>query len=62
MHAEESIGSIEPGKRADIVLIRTDSPCMVAAMDLAAAIVMNYRQVVQIESYQNSRIYRSNLA
>jgi cytosine/adenosine deaminase-related metal-dependent hydrolase len=41
MHAEESIGSIEPGKRADVVLIRTDSPCMVAAMDLAAAIVLH---------------------
>jgi cytosine/adenosine deaminase-related metal-dependent hydrolase len=41
MHKESEIGSIEVGKRADIILIRTDSPCMVASSDLAAAIVMH---------------------
>lgn len=41
MHWETEIGSIEVGKRADVILICTDSPCMVASSDLAAAIVMH---------------------
>jgi cytosine/adenosine deaminase-related metal-dependent hydrolase len=41
IHMEAEIGSVEIGKRADVVLIRTDSPCMVASGDFAAAIVMH---------------------
>ena len=41
IHMESDIGSIEVGKRADIVIINTDSPCMVAANNLAAAIVLH---------------------
>jgi cytosine/adenosine deaminase-related metal-dependent hydrolase len=41
IHMESEIGSIEVGKKADIVLIGTDSPCMVAAVNPAAALVMH---------------------
>lgn len=41
MHQEKEIGSIEVGKRADIVLINTDSPCMIGSIDLGAALVMH---------------------
>ncbi|CZR63524.1 uncharacterized protein PAC_13421 [Phialocephala subalpina] len=41
IHRESEIGSIEVGKRADIVLISTDSPCMVASGNPAAALVLH---------------------
>jgi len=41
IHMESEIGSIEVGKRADIVVINTDSPCMVAARSPAAALVLH---------------------
>jgi cytosine/adenosine deaminase-related metal-dependent hydrolase len=41
IHMEAEIGSIEVGKRADIITISTDSPCMVAASNLAAALVLH---------------------
>jgi cytosine/adenosine deaminase-related metal-dependent hydrolase len=41
IHLDSEIGSIEVGKRADIVVISTDSPCMVAASDPAAALVLH---------------------
>jgi cytosine/adenosine deaminase-related metal-dependent hydrolase len=41
IHMDSEIGSIEVGKRADIVLISTDSPCMVAAGNPAAALVLH---------------------
>ena len=41
IHRDSEIGSIEVGKRADIVVISTDSPCMVAASDPAAALVLH---------------------
>ncbi len=39
IHMEDKIGSIEVGKAADIVLIRTDSPGMVGVVDFGAALV-----------------------
>lgn len=39
IHMEKEIGSLEVGKLADIVLIRTDSPSMVASVDYSAALV-----------------------
>jgi cytosine/adenosine deaminase-related metal-dependent hydrolase len=39
IHMENEIGSLEPGKLADIVLIRTDSPSMIASVDYSAALV-----------------------
>lgn len=41
MHRESDIGSIEVGKRADITIISTDSPCMVGASNPAAALVLH---------------------
>jgi cytosine/adenosine deaminase-related metal-dependent hydrolase len=41
IHREKEIGSLEPGKLADIVLIRTDSPSMVSAVNYAPAIIMH---------------------
>jgi cytosine/adenosine deaminase-related metal-dependent hydrolase len=41
IHLDSEIGSIEVGKRADIVVISTDSPCMVAASDPAASLVLH---------------------
>jgi cytosine/adenosine deaminase-related metal-dependent hydrolase len=41
IHMESKIGSIEVGKKADIVIISTDSPCMVAASNPAAALVLH---------------------
>ncbi|KAH6677069.1 hypothetical protein B0J14DRAFT_535379 [Halenospora varia] len=41
IHRDSEIGSIEVGKRADIVVISTDSPCMVAARNPAAALVLH---------------------
>jgi cytosine/adenosine deaminase-related metal-dependent hydrolase len=39
VHMESEIGSLEVGKFADLVLIRTDSPSMVGALDFSAALV-----------------------
>lgn len=39
LHMEKEIGSLEIGKLADIVLIRTDSPSMVGSVDYGAALV-----------------------
>ena len=41
IHMDAEIGSIEVGKRADLIVISTDSPCMVASSDPAAALVMH---------------------
>lgn len=41
IHMGSEIGSIEVGKRADVVVISTDSPCMVASSNLAAALVLH---------------------
>jgi cytosine/adenosine deaminase-related metal-dependent hydrolase len=41
IHLDSEIGSIEVGKRADIITVRTDSPCMVAASNPAAALVLH---------------------
>ncbi|KAL6248231.1 hypothetical protein RBB50_004486 [Rhinocladiella similis] len=39
IHLESQIGSLTEGKFADLVLIRTDSPGMVSAVDCSAALV-----------------------
>jgi cytosine/adenosine deaminase-related metal-dependent hydrolase len=39
IHMESEIGSLEAGKFADIVLIRTDTPSMVSVVDYSAALV-----------------------
>ncbi|HXZ20339.1 MAG TPA: amidohydrolase [Candidatus Acidoferrales bacterium] len=39
LHMEDQIGSLEPGKQADIILLRTDAPHEVPAYDVAGAIV-----------------------
>ncbi|KAH8817422.1 hypothetical protein F5884DRAFT_874457 [Xylogone sp. PMI_703] len=41
IHRENSLGSIEQGKKADIILIRTDSPSMISSVDYGAAMVMH---------------------
>jgi cytosine/adenosine deaminase-related metal-dependent hydrolase len=41
IHREKDIGSLEPGKYADLILIRTDSPSMIASTDYGAAMVMH---------------------
>jgi cytosine/adenosine deaminase-related metal-dependent hydrolase len=41
IHRESDIGSIEVGKRADIVVVSTDSPSMVASCNPAAAFVLH---------------------
>lgn len=41
IHQESDIGSIEVGKRADIVIVRTDSPSMVGSIDFAALLVLH---------------------
>ncbi|QKX64659.1 uncharacterized protein TRUGW13939_11835 [Talaromyces rugulosus] len=41
IHREKDLGSLEPGKLADIVLIRTDSPSMVSTVNHGAALVMH---------------------
>jgi cytosine/adenosine deaminase-related metal-dependent hydrolase len=41
IHMESEIGSIEVGKKADVTIISTDSPCMVAASNPAAALVLH---------------------
>jgi len=41
IHMEDEIGSLEVGKLADIVLIRTDSPSMIASVDYSTALVMH---------------------
>jgi cytosine/adenosine deaminase-related metal-dependent hydrolase len=39
LHMEDRIGSLEPGKLADIVVIRTDSPAMAPIYDVYSALV-----------------------
>ncbi|KIX08370.1 uncharacterized protein Z518_03026 [Rhinocladiella mackenziei CBS 650.93] len=39
IHMEKEIGSLEVGKKADIVLIRTDGPSMVSSVDFGGALV-----------------------
>ncbi len=39
LHMEDQIGSLEAGKQADIILLRTDAPHEVPAYDVAGAIV-----------------------
>ncbi|KIW81884.1 hypothetical protein Z517_04910 [Fonsecaea pedrosoi CBS 271.37] len=39
MHMEDKIGSLEVGKCADMVLVRTDSPSMAGSVDFSAALV-----------------------
>jgi 5-methylthioadenosine/S-adenosylhomocysteine deaminase len=39
LHMEDEIGSLEPGKQADIILLRTDSPHAVPAYDVPGEIV-----------------------
>ncbi|MEN2975616.1 amidohydrolase family protein [Tistrella bauzanensis] len=41
LHLENRIGSIEPGKRADLILVRTDTLSMCPTIDAVAAIVLN---------------------
>lgn len=41
IHMDKEIGSIEVGKKADIVVIGMGSPCMVGATNLGAALVMH---------------------
>ncbi|KAL6799341.1 Metallo-dependent hydrolase [Trichoderma sp. SZMC 28013] len=41
IHRESEIGSLEVGKLADIVLIRTDSPSMVSSVNYGPAMVMH---------------------
>lgn len=41
IHREKDLGSLETGKLADIVLIRTDSPSMVPTVNHSAALVMH---------------------
>lgn len=41
IHREKQLGSLEPGKFADIVLIRTDSPSMVSTVEPGSALVMH---------------------
>jgi len=41
IHKEKELGSIEVGKLADIILISTDGPSMIANVDLASAMVLH---------------------
>ncbi|MAD39454.1 MAG: cytosine deaminase [Tistrella sp.] len=41
LHLEDRIGSIAPGKRADLILVRTDTVNMCPTIDAVAAIVLN---------------------
>lgn len=41
IHQESQIGAIEEGKKADIIVVKTTSPCMVGSSDLAAALVLH---------------------
>jgi cytosine/adenosine deaminase-related metal-dependent hydrolase len=41
IHQESEIGSIEVGKRADVIIVSTDSPSMVGSIDLAASLVLH---------------------
>ncbi|KIW94124.1 uncharacterized protein Z519_05440 [Cladophialophora bantiana CBS 173.52] len=39
IHMESKIGSLDVGKCADVVLVRTDSPSMIGSVDFSAALV-----------------------
>ena len=43
LHMEDQIGSLEPGKQADIILLRTDTPHSVPSYDVAGAIVYSMK-------------------
>jgi len=43
LHMEDQIGSLEPGKQADIILLRTDAPHAVPAYDLPGRIVYSLK-------------------
>ena len=49
IHMESEIGSLEVGKFADITLIRTDGPSMVASVDYSAALV-THASAADVES------------
>jgi cytosine/adenosine deaminase-related metal-dependent hydrolase len=48
VHLEQHIGSITPGKRADLLLVRTTSPRLTPMSDPVAALVM-YAQASDVE-------------
>jgi cytosine/adenosine deaminase-related metal-dependent hydrolase len=57
---ESEIRSIEVGKKADIVIISTNSPCIVAASNPAAALVL-HTSPSDVESVIiNSEIVKEN--
>lgn len=41
IHREKELGSLEPGKFADIIIVRTDSPSMVSSVEHGPALVMH---------------------
>jgi 5-methylthioadenosine/S-adenosylhomocysteine deaminase len=43
LHLEAEIGSLEPGKKADVILLRTDAPHAVPAYDLVAQVVYSLK-------------------
>jgi len=43
LHMEDEIGSLEPGKQADIILLRTDAPHEVPVYDLIGSIVYSMK-------------------
>jgi len=43
LHLEDQIGSLEPGKQADIILLRADAPHAVPAYDVPAQIVYSLK-------------------
>jgi 5-methylthioadenosine/S-adenosylhomocysteine deaminase len=48
VHMDQHIGSITPGKRADLILVRTTSPRLTPVSDPVAALVM-YAQASDVE-------------
>lgn len=41
LHLESRIGTLEPGKQADLILVRTDTLAMTPATDAVAAVIFN---------------------
>jgi cytosine/adenosine deaminase-related metal-dependent hydrolase len=60
IHLETEIGSIEVGKRADVVIMNTDSPCMIAAKNPAAAIVLHASPSDVDSVFVNGEIVKQN--